>query len=381
MLLEELSVDGVRNLVEVRVVPHRRLTMFLGDNGQGKTNLLEAIHLAAALRPLRPVERAGDLVAFGRERGVIRARFELDGPLPVELVLEPRGRKATIAGKSVRDVGEVATRIGVVSFLPDDAAMIRGGPEGRRRGLDRFAFSLLPAFAAIARRFEEALERRNRVLKAPTVNETLLESYDEPFARAAAALTFARAQAAARWAPAFATEARSIGGDGLSAHMSYSPGVDGAGTLIERMDEVGLIARILEELGAARPQELRRRSTAVGPHHDDVVFLKADRKARFLASQGEARALVLALKLAAVRLVTETRGTGPLLLLDDVAGELDPEKAARLFRAVDETAAQVFVTTTHNASLPHAGEGARIFVRNGRVLDADTAGESSGVAR
>lgn len=373
MRLEDITVDGVRNLVEVHVVPHRRLTIFLGDNGQGKTNLLEAIHLAAALRPLRPLERASDLVGFGRERGVVQARFELDGPLPVEVVVEPRGRKATIAGKSVRDVGEVAARIGVVSFLPDDAAMIRGGPEGRRRGLDRFAFALDPGFAAVARRFDEALERRNRVLKAPVVDEGLLASYDAPFAAAAAALTIARARATARWAPAFAAEALAIGGDALFAHMRYAPGVDGAAALLERGapgqhgDEPALVDRVLELLGAARAQELKRRSTAVGPHHDDVVLLKADRKARFLASQGEARALVLAMKLASVRLATEARGTGPLLLLDDVAGELDAEKAARLFRAVDETAAQVFVTTTHDATLPHAGEGKRIVVANGRV--------------
>lgn len=370
MHLEDITVDGVRNLVEVHVVPHRRLTIFLGDNGQGKTNLLEAIHLAAALRPLRPLERAADLVGFGRERGLVRARFDLDGPLPVEVLVEPRGRKATLAGKSVRDVGEVAARIGVVSFLPDDAAMIRGGPEGRRRGLDRFAFALVPSFASVARRFEEALERRNRVLKAPVVDEQLLASYDEPFAAAAAALTLARAEATARWAPAFSAEARAIGGDALVAHMAYDAGVDGAEPFVSARDEAGLADRILELLGAARPQELKRRSTATGPHHDDVVLLKADRKARFLASQGEARALVLAMKLATVRLATEARGTGPLLLLDDVAGELDPEKAARLFRAVDETRAQVFVTTTHDATLPHAGEGKRVVVTQGRVTPA-----------
>jgi DNA replication and repair protein RecF len=364
--LEELSVDGVRNLVGVHLVPHRRLTILVGDNGQGKTNLLEAVHLAAALRPLRPLERASDLVGFGRERGVVQARFELDGPLPVEVVVEPKGRKATIAGKSVRDVGEVATRIGVVSFLPDDASMIRGGPEGRRRGLDRFAFSLVPSFATVARRFEEALERRNRVLKAPVVDEALLESYDAPFAAAAAALTLARADAAARWAPAFTSEARAIGGDALEAHMSYAPDLEGAASL----DDKALTDRFLEELAARRGLELKRRSTAVGPHHDDLVLLTADRKARFLASQGEARALVLALKLATVRLATEARGTGPLLLLDDVAGELDPEKAKRLFRAVDETQAQVFVTTTHDETLPVIGDGKRLEVKAGRLVDA-----------
>lgn len=369
MKLEHISVDGVRNLGHIELTPHARLTVLIGDNGQGKTNLLECIHLASALRPLRAVEKASELVMFGRERGVIKARFELDGPLPIEVLVEPKGRKATVAGKSVRDVGALSWRIGVVSFLPEDSAMIRGGPEQRRRGLDRFAYSILPGFAEVARRFEEALERRNRVLKAPVVDVDLLESYDAPFAQAAAALTHARAAAVARWAPAFRSEARAIGGDALDAEMRYAPDIDGTAGL----DEPALIERLLEELGAARGHELKRRSTAKGPHHDDVVLWKAygsKEKARFLASQGEARALVLAMKIATVRLSTEARGTGPLLLLDDVAGELDPEKGARLFRAVDDTGAQVFVTTTHQAVLPPLGDAKVLTVHAGQIAPA-----------
>ena len=367
MKLEHVFVDGVRNLANVTLEPHARLTVMIGDNGQGKTNLLEAIHLAAALRPLRALERASDLVMFGRERGVVRARFELDGPLPIEVLVEPKGRKATIAGKSVRDVGALASRIGVVSFLPEDSAMVRGGPEQRRKGLDRFAYSVLPGFAEVARRFEDALERRNRVLKAPVVEVDLLESYDPPFAQAAAALTRARASAVARWAPVFRAEALAIGGDALDAEMTYAPDIEGS----ESLDESALVERFLEELAAARAYELKRRSTAKGPHHDDVVLWKSSagkQRARFLASQGEARALVLAMKVAAVRLATESRGTGPLLLLDAVAGELDPEKGARLFRAVDDTGAQAFVTTTHEAVLPALGDARVVTVRAGQLV-------------
>jgi DNA replication and repair protein RecF len=368
MKLAHIHVDGVRNLMGVELEPHPRLTVLVGDNGQGKTNLLEAIHLASALRPLRPLERAADLVAFGRVRGVVRARFELEGPLTVEVVVEPTGRAATIAGKSVRDVGALSSRIGVVSFLPEDSAMIRGGPEQRRRGLDGFAFSILPGFADVARRFQRALERRNRVLKAAVVDADLLESYDRPFAEAAAALTRARAAAVAAWAPSFRSEARAIGGDALEADMRYAPDLEGSDALADG----ALIERFLEELAAARAQELTRRSTAKGPHHDDVVFWKATHeKARFLASQGEARALVLASKIAAVRLCTAARGTGPLLLLDDVAGELDPDKGARLFHAVDDTGAQAFVTTTHATSLPderlRKGDARIVTVRAGTI--------------
>jgi DNA replication and repair protein RecF len=365
MHLQRLTADGVRNLVEVELVPHRRLTVFEGENGQGKTNLLEAIHLAAALRPLRPLESAQDLVGFGRAQGVLHADFDADGPLDVDIVCEAKGRKALVCNKSVRDVGEIATRIGVVSFLPEDAVFIRGGPADRRRGLDRFAFGLLPGFASVARRFEEALARRNRVLKAPVVDGALLDSYTPPFAQAAAALTVQRRRALQLWSPAFQREAQAIGGDALSARLSYQSEV------LERAQsddsEHALAAHVEEALWAARNHELRRRSTAVGPHHDDVLLHYANKKARFLASQGEARALVLSLRLAAVRLYTEARAQGPLLLLDDVAGELDASRSALLLRAVDETGAQAFVTATSAELLPARGDCLVLSMAGGRL--------------
>ena len=369
MHVVSLHCDGVRNLVDVHVEPHRRLTVFVGDNGQGKTNLLEALHLAAGLRPLRALERASDLVGFGRERGVVQARFEIDGPLDVEVVVEPRGRKATLAGKAVRDVGEVAQRIGVVTFVPEDASFVRGGPEQRRRGLDRFAFGLSSTHGALARRYDEALARRNRVLKAPVVDEALLDAYTDPLVQAGVALTRARHHAAQLWAPGFANEAHAIGGERLAAHLRYESALLDAHGDDVTLDAGALTDRFHNSLSRARSTELKRRSTATGPHLDDVALLKADRKARHLASQGEARALVLALKIAAVRLTTTARGTGPLLLLDDVAGELDPDKASRLLRAVDECAAQTFVTVTHTGALPPLGDARVLRVQQGRVID------------
>lgn len=373
MHLEHLYCDGLRNLIDVDLVAGRRRTLIVGDNGQGKTNLLEAIHLAASLRPLKPVERHSDLVGEGRSHAVIRARFEASGPLPVELVIEPKGKRATLAGKAVKDASELWRQVGVVSFLPDDNAIVRGAPELRRRALDRVAFSLDPGFANVAKRFEDALDRRNRVLKAAHVDEALLLSYDEPYAAAAVALSLARARAAVRLGPCFVAEARAIGGEALAASLRYQSALDDTlGDDAAARGEESLAEALRERLGAARELELKRRTTAHGPHHDDVAILKADRKARFLASQGEARALVLALKLAQVRLVSEARGVGPLLLLDDVAGELDPERAARLFQAADETGAQTFVTTTHAEALPGLRDATRVRMRAGHLHAEDS---------
>ena len=374
MYLTSLYVDGFRNIDAVTLQPHPRLTVLVGDNGQGKTNLLEAIHLVSALRPLRQVERAHELVGFARERGFVRGRFELDGPLDVEVVVEQRGRKATVGGKAVRDVAILASRLGVVSFVPDDATIIRGSPGDRRRGLDRFAFSLFPSFASVSRRFEEALEQRNRLLKEPFLDVDALDAFTPPFVSAAAELTRLRAQAAARWAPVFAAEAFAIGGEALAAELEYDSGLLGEVSSTTTVSTDALQAQLSAKLAAGRDIERRKKSTLCGPQHDDLIINKAGRKARFLASQGEARALVLALKLASVRILTEVRGQPPLLLLDDVAGELDAARAQRLLASIDEHGVQCFVTTTDVSTLPPLGAHRVFVVRAGQVLTTTDSG-------
>ena len=363
MRLQSLFVDGFRNLEDLHLEAHPRLTVFVGDNGQGKTNTLEAIHLVSALRPLRAVERAHELVAFGRERGHIKATFDLDGPLDVDITVEQRGRKALVGGKAVRDVATLVSRLGVVSFVPEDSAIIRGSPGDRRRGLDRFAWVLFPAFSSVVRRFEDALEQRNRLLKEHHLDERALDAFTPPFVDAAVELCRLRAQATALWAPAFQAEAEAIGGEALSAAMTYESGFasDANAAVDVLRDELD------QRLAAGRDTERRKRSTLCGPQHDDLAITKTGRKARFLASQGEARALVLALKLASVRVYTEVRGQGPLLLLDDVAGELDRHRAGRVLAAIDEHRVQCFVTTTSTSTLPALGDCGVYTIAGGKL--------------
>jgi len=368
MRLLNLSADGFRNLVDVAFEAHPRLNVFVGDNGEGKTNLLEAVHLAASLRPLKPLERARDLVRFGEDRGVVRADFDLEGPLPIEVVLEPRGRKATLAGKAVRDISQVASRIGVVAFTPDELTLVRGSPDVRRRALDRFAFGLAPSFADVARTYERALDRRNRVLKQHVVDSALLDAYTEPLALAGARLMKARAEALRVWQPRFAEAISDLTAGALVPALGYHSSLASEQALLGLDDET-LRVRFVERLNSQREGERHRRTTLTGPHLDDLVISLEERRARHLASQGEARAIVLALKLAAVRVYAETRATAPLLLLDDVAGELDPKRAAYLFAAVDEVGTQTFVTVTHLGALPFTGEGARYQIGAGRIVE------------
>jgi len=380
LLLEHLSVVDLRNLAHVELPAHRRLTVFLGDNGQGKTNLLEAVHLTAALRPLKPLSRSKELIRFGADFARVKGDYDVEGPLPIEVRVEAKGRRATLAGKQVRDVGQVAERIGVVAFTPEDLTVVRQGPDHRRRALDRFAYSLDAGFAAIARRYDKALDQRNRLLKQPVVDAGMLESFTVPLVDAGIALLRARVRVARAWGPVFQAAAARISDGRLLPTLTYGSSLlDDAQAAMRPdanldddpvdLDDADLKERFAQKLAGQQQAERMRKTTLSGPHLDDVVLAIDDKRVRHLASQGEARAMVLALKLAEVQLCTTARRTAPLVLLDDVAGELDPKKARCLFEVIDEVEAQAFVTATHRDVLPpDLGAGHAFHLSEGAVV-------------
>jgi DNA replication and repair protein RecF len=368
--MSKLSLDGFRNLQPTLLEPHGRLNIFLGGNGQGKTNLLEAIHIAGALRPLRKIEKNLDLIQFHSEQATIRAIFDLEGPLPVDIRIESGGRQARIAGKRTRDITEISRRISVVSFTPEDLAMVRGSPDGRRRVLDGFAYSLQPGFARVAKSYSQLLERRNRLLKERWIDPELLEAYTLPLIDAGAELTFARLQMVEKWRQPFQDAVASIGDGQLEADLGYMSSIQNQDLLSANSGDRTLSSlkdSFEKRLQEHSDKEKHRRVTLVGPHLDDMAFYVRERRARHFASQGEARAIVLALRLSQVRMVTASRDSPPLLLLDDVAGELDPKRAECLFSLIDEVGAQTFVTTTHLEALPSPGECSMYAIQAGKL--------------
>lgn len=370
MHVESLRAVRFRNLETLTLEAHRRLNVFLGPNGQGKTNLLEAVHLVSALRPLRNVERGRDLIQFGAENAHVSARLSLDGPLDVDVEIEPTGRRARMAGKVVKDIGEIARRVRVVAFTPDDLTIVRGAPAERRRAIDRFAFSLDAGFASIARRYEAALDRRNRLLRARVRDDAQVAAYTEPLVEAGARLTRARALAVRTWAPDYREAVAAVSDGELSSTIAYASalGADVISKDGEILDEATLRARFLDFLRDSAELEQRRHMTMHGPHKDDLVIALQSRGARHFASQGEARALVLALKIASVRALTRAHGTAPILLLDDVAGELDPARARHLFALLDEVGTQAFVTATHRELLVEPGAYRAFEISTGRIV-------------
>jgi DNA replication and repair protein RecF len=317
--------------------------VFSGDNGQGKTNLLEAIFVIATLRSFRTA-RLSDLIAFGVERATLGARVLKDELVRVyEVELTHGARKVELDGKAVRPLARYFGGFNVVVFTPEDLALPRASPADRRRFLDRGVFNLRADYLATAQDYERVLKTRNTVLRQAGDDaldrgraEGLLAVYDHQLAALGARVIAARCAfldlVRAELARAFSSITRT----GLAVSARY----------VVRSEAV-TADEILAKLAASRTKDFATRATQVGPHRDDVVFELSGRDAGTYASQGQLRAIMLAWKTAELSVLGRAHGDLPILLLDDVSSELDPQRNEFLFEHLATLAGQCFITTTH----------------------------------
>lgn len=345
MRLLDLRIRDFRNIASASLEPGPRATVIVGPNGQGKTNLLEAVYFLTTLKPLRSA-RLAELPRFGESSCEVKGSFRL-GPVEREVGVRvaDRQRVATVDGKVAQDLEDYFGGLAVVAFTPDDLAVVKGGPELRRRFLDRAVFNRFPAFLQESRRYMHALRSRNRLLKEGADRETL-EAFDLPLAAAGARIVRRRWQMLDELAPRFTEVLRQLSGGRLEGEMRYQTVAQQ-----EEIEEEGeLVDRLHEELQRKLPFDRARGFTSVGPHSDRLHLLLGGKAARSFASQGQQRAIVLALKIAEIENLREQLGFQPLLLLDDVSSELDRERNQQLMTYLNACDGQVLLSTT-DASL------------------------------
>lgn len=352
MRLLSIRAEQFRNLAAVALEPSSGSTVAVGQNGQGKTNLLEAIYFVLTLKPLR-AGKLSELVRFGAQRAKVAARVVVRGAEREIAVEIAEGiRQAFVDGKRVTKLEDYFGGVSVVAFTPDDLEVVKGSPEARRTFLDRAVFNRFPAFLAESREYARALKSRNKLLKdgAP---DGYLEVYDEALARTGARIWLRRRALMTELSPRAVKAFGEIGRTEAPARFAYAPTqVEDFGSRAE-----GELRETLLGLVRARtPRDRERRFTSVGPHVDDVSISLGDQAARAFASQGQQRALVLSWKVAEIENLRDALGYLPLLLLDDVSSELDPERNGYLMRYLAESGAQVVLTTT-DAALVQAAAG------------------------
>jgi DNA replication and repair protein RecF len=367
VLLLDLSTREFRNLLEQTVTLGRHTTVLFGPNGQGKTNFLEACYLLCTLRPLR-AHKLAELVRIGSEQpALVAGRFELPGGVRrVEVELGREGRSARVDGKPVRDPDELFGGLATVAFTPDDLSVVKGGPEGRRRLLDRAAQNRHPPHLSDARDYLRALRSRNHLLRQGS-DPNLLASFDEPLAALGARLRERREQVLDEVRPhalkAFTEVARGDGPlvlDYLAAGRDSDDLAEG-GPSLER--------RLLAALRRRLPRDRERGYTSVGPHADDLGLSLGERAARLYASQGQSRAVVLAFKIGEIENLRRAQGRAPLLLLDDVSSELDASRNAWLMQYLGALNGQVVLTTTDAGLVAKSALKEAVFQRvdGGRI--------------
>jgi DNA replication and repair protein RecF len=339
-------------------------TVVTGSNGQGKTSLLEAIAWLATGRSLRGVpDRV--LVRTGADEAIVRAEIaHADRDVLVEAAIRVHGRNRILANKQpVTRRRDLAEHLRVTVFAPDDLALVKGAPAGRRDFVDDLLVASTPRLAGVITDYERVIKQRNALLRAGIRNaedRSTREVLDARLVAAGAALVDARLELIARLAPATRDAYASLAGDAPGFDTAYeaewSDHAVARGTVADAMtDALARLARREEDRGV----------TLVGPHRDDWTFVLDGMDARHHASQGEQRTLALALRLAGHDVVATVIGEQPLLLLDDVFSELDAFRAAALVAHLPAT--QTLITTA--GALPEGiAASAWLRIDGGRVV-------------
>jgi DNA replication and repair protein RecF len=331
---ERARLASFRNIEVAAFEPSPRLNLIWGDNGQGKTSVLEALYAVATTRSFR-TERLAQALRTGDTQASVLARV-CEGDFSRDLALRfgERGRSVELDGKRPKTLAAYAVRTPVVIFHPRDLELVTAGASERRRLLDRLILYADPTGSEAGRRYAEALRERQRLLELRGVAAAELGDFERVAAEHGARFARARAEAAERVLPQLTTAFASITPPGLELSAAYAPG----GTQVAE-DFTG-------ELKARRPEDFRRGRASFGPQRDELELSISGRAARSDASQGQQRLLSLSLKLAELRCIEEARRAYPVLLLDDVSSELDAERTEAVLALLRASSGQIFVTTT-----------------------------------
>jgi DNA replication and repair protein RecF len=382
MHVRRLNLVDFRNYENADLVLEDGVNVLVGSNGQGKTNLVEALGYLSTLGSHR-VSSDVALVRRGATSAVVRALLGHSGrEILVELQINASAANKAQVGRSPAKVRDLPRYFSSVLFAPEDMALVRGDPSGRRRFADELLVLRSPRLAGVLADYDRALRQRNTLLKTARATGakalSTLDLWDERLVDFGSQIIAARLALVDDLRPHVAAAYRAIvdadHGPKLASQLSIlsqHPDADEAGT--ERADGEMPLEEIRDHftaaLAAARSRELERGLTLVGPHRDDVVFELNGLPARGYASHGESWSFALSLKLASAELLRAEASSGdPVLILDDVFAELDAPRRRRLATAI-RSYEQVLITSAVAEDVPQELHGTMVRIEAGRILD------------
>lgn len=336
MRIDQLYFEHFRNLRTQNIVPAAGINIIWGENGQGKTNLLEGIYLFAHLKSFRGAGNI-DLINVKWNDAKISAtvnRSQISRQL--DLKISKNGRSFFLDGKKPRPIESLLAALRAILFAPDELYPLRTLPSARRNLLDRGIFQLDPSYLVGAVEYDRVLKQRNNLLRE-RASEELIQPWTDQLIQAGAKIRQRRNFFIKELQPHLNKVHEFLSGEREVAEMIY-PVLSGS---LRQQEDLFAV-----ELQKVKLREMRIGLTCAGPHRDDPVFELNGHSVRYIASQGQWRTLILSFKIALMHLLHERIGAWPVLLFDDMSAELDNARQERLFSLLTDCQAQVFVTTT-----------------------------------
>jgi DNA replication and repair protein RecF len=351
--IDWIVLGDYRSYGELDWKPEEGVNILVGPNGAGKTNLLEAISYMATLRSFRKAPDSA-LVADEAEAAIIRAGVSSgDRDRLIEIEVPARGARRTQVDKQrLRRTSDLLGVLRVVAFLPEDLDLIKRGPAYRRDLLDEVAVQLWPAAYVDQADFDRSLRQRNAFLKSGQRDHASLDVWDARLAQAGGKVALRRSRVVEGMIPLLTAAYREISSSEAGVDIRYETAWP-----VDRFiggSAAAFTESMTTSLKDSRPADFERRITTVGPHRDEPVLVLDGHDSRVHGSQGEQRTMALAIKLAAHRLIAEATGAPPVLLLDDVFSELDPERSVALAGALPADT-QTLITSARPDEVPVGG--------------------------
>ncbi|MCA1061129.1 DNA replication/repair protein RecF [Rossellomorea aquimaris] len=352
MYIEQLELRNYRNYESIDVTFENKVNVILGENAQGKTNIMESIYVLAMAKSHR-TSNDKDLIRWDQEYAKIKGRIQkYNGALPLELVLSKKGKKAKSNHLEQSKLSQYVGNMNVVMFAPEDLHLVKGSPQVRRRFIDMEIGQVSPVYLHDISLYQKILQQRNHYLKQLQTrkqkDQTMLDVLTEQFIEMAVKITkkrFEFVQLLESWAkPIHSGISRNL----ETLEIVYKPSLD-----VSDNQEWSKMVDIYEQkFKDIREREIDRGVTLVGPHRDDLQFIVNGRDVQTFGSQGQQRTTALSVKLAEIELIHSEIKEYPILLLDDVLSELDDYRQSHLLNTI-QGKVQTFVTTTNVDGIDH----------------------------
>lgn len=370
MRVSRLELTDFRNYEHLAVEFSPGVSVLVGPNGQGKTNVVEAVAYLATFTSHR-VANDTALVRAGEQRGVIRSLVEQGGrTIGLDVQINPgRANRLQVNRAPVSRPRDALGIVRVVMFAPEDLSLVKGDPAARRRFLDQLLVQTNPRYAAVIADYDKTIKQRNSLLRSSAKSasrperetlESTLEVWNDRLVQFGADIVAGRLALLERIAEPTAGAYAQVAAARNEVAMTY---------VAARLElDADISERMRETLAQIRGEELARGVTLLGPHRDDVELRLNDLPARGYASHGESWSLALALRLASYEVLRDEQSGDPILILDDVFAELDQQRRERLAEAAGSSHGQVLITAAVSGDVPESLSGVRFLVDSGEIV-------------